>query len=66
MTTLEILSIHRILTEENKRASEENKIIVDKAYSKTETVEKMDIRASYEKLKQSYDALVAFEKHEWK
>lgn len=40
MNTLEILSIHRILTEENTRASEENKLIVDKAYSKTEKVEK--------------------------
>lgn len=66
MNTLEILSIHKILAEENKRASEENKQVVDKAYSKTETVEKMDIRASFERLKQSYDALVAFENHEWK
>lgn len=66
MTTLEIIAIHNILTEENKQAGINYKHALELASSETETIEKMDLRESGIRLQKSHDALTAFENHKWR
>lgn len=65
MTTLEIVAIHNILTEENKQAYDNYQHALEIANSETETIEKMDLRDSRVRLEKSFGALTAFEKHNW-
>ena len=65
MTTIEIVTTLNILEAENKNAYTEYNRLLDIAYSPTESVEKMDLRAAWERVQKSNDALKAFEQQNW-